>query len=202
MTSPSLAAGRFGAAAAIAVMAAAGAVSGRTPQPFERGPALEAFQQQVDDYVALHRRLERPLPPLTVTRDPRVNAAARQALAEAIRRDRAGARQGDIIAPDAAEAFRDIVADALASRSVEGFLSDLQWEHLDFHHVRAVVNAPLPDGATHEMPVVLLMVLPVLPPELEYRIVNHDLVLWDVHADLVIDYVPAAFGPSITTTLE
>jgi hypothetical protein len=45
----------------------------------------------------------------------------------------------------------------------------------------------------------LLLRLPELPEELEYRIVNCDLVLWDVHADLVIDFVPDALGPRTTT---
>jgi hypothetical protein len=34
---------------------------------------------------------------------------------------------------------------------------------------------------------------PELPEDVEYRIVNHDLVLWDIHADLVVDFLPNAF---------
>ena len=42
------------------------------------------------------------------------------------------------------------------------------------------------------MPVNVLCQLPSLPTELEYRFVNRDIVLWDVHADLVVDIIPNA----------
>ena len=42
------------------------------------------------------------------------------------------------------------------------------------------------------MPPSLLMALPQLPRELDYRIVGRDLVLHDVNADLVVDIIPNA----------
>jgi hypothetical protein len=41
-------------------------------------------------------------------------------------------------------------------------------------------------------PPTVLANLPKLPPELEYRVVGHGLVLRDVDANLVIDYIAAA----------
>jgi hypothetical protein len=38
----------------------------------------------------------------------------------------------------------------------------------------------------------LLQVLPPLPRELEYRFVDRDLVLIDIHADLVVDILKEA----------
>jgi hypothetical protein len=43
------------------------------------------------------------------------------------------------------------------------------------------------------VPPQLLQVLPPLPPELQYRIIGRSLVLWDHHANLVVDYLPGAF---------
>ena len=40
------------------------------------------------------------------------------------------------------------------------------------------------------MPPSLLMALPPLPKELDYRIVGRDLVLHDVDTDLVVDFIP------------
>lgn len=57
----------------------------------------------------------------------------------------------------------------------------------------------VPGGATHEVPAILLQRLPPLPEDVEYRILDHDLVLWDIHADLVVDFVPFAFGTVPTT---
>jgi hypothetical protein len=42
------------------------------------------------------------------------------------------------------------------------------------------------------MPPALLEVLPTLPKELEYRILGRYLVLRDVDASLILDYIPLA----------
>ena len=52
------------------------------------------------------------------------------------------------------------------------------------------MNATYPKGASlATMPPNVLEVLPRLPDGLEYRIVNTHLILWDVDADIVVDYV-------------
>ena len=60
-------------------------------------PLRHTFLQRVDSYVALHRRLEGPLPPEAVTPDPNELFAPRKALAAARRKARAGARQGEML---------------------------------------------------------------------------------------------------------
>jgi hypothetical protein len=163
------------------------------PDVFDRDVAMRLFRERVDAYAALHRRLEAPLLTLTRTRDMRRNFVARQLLATAIRKARGRAQQGDIFSPDVAFVLRAVIRRALAGRDVETLLAELNEEHPEAHRLRAVVNEPLPRGTTHEVPVVLLMVLPELPEDVEYRIVNHDLLLWDIHADLVVDVLPNAF---------
>ena len=54
-------------------------------------------------------------------------------------------------------------------------------------HLRLPVSAQM---AT--MPSALLKVLPQLPKALEYRILGRYLILRDVDASMVIDYIPAA----------
>jgi len=46
-------------------------------------------------------------------------------------------------------------------------------------------NIPL-----QSLPPTLLQNLPVLPPELEYRVVGHALVLRDIGANLIVDFIP------------
>jgi hypothetical protein len=46
------------------------------------------------------------------------------------------------------------------------------------------------------MPPELLQLFPSLPAHLEYRFIDRDLILWDSHANLIIDVIPNAFGPS------
>jgi hypothetical protein len=154
-------------------------------------PMRHTFLQRVDDYVALHRRLEGPLPPEVVTDDVNALFAPRHALAAAIRAERTAARQGDIFSPATAQYFRMLVADAVEEDGIENLLAIVEDEN-DVH-IPARVNGDYPAGRS--IPVMLpclLALLPPLPPELEYRFVGRDLILWDVHAGLIVDFVPRA----------
>jgi hypothetical protein len=55
------------------------------------------------------------------------------------------------------------------------------------------VNGDYPAGASLSfMPPCLLAELPPLPEELAYRFLGRDLVLVDLHAALVVDFIPRA----------
>jgi hypothetical protein len=53
------------------------------------------------------------------------------------------------------------------------------------------VNAKYPPGAPlPTVPANLLLNLPTLPEEVEYRIVGKHLILRDTEADIIVDYIP------------
>lgn len=159
-------------------------------------PVRHTFLQRVDDYVALHRRLEAPLPPQKVTGDVEALFAPRHALAKAIRAARPNARQGEIFSPAVARYFRMIIADALREGGIPDMLAIVE----DENDVRVVarVNGDYPAGASISlMPPCLLAALPPLPEELEYRFLGRDLILRDVHAGLIVDVVTRAI-PELT----
>jgi len=159
-------------------------------------PGRQTFMQRVDEYVALHRRLEAPLPPEVITADPEALFAPRKALSAAIRAARADARQGDIFTPAADRHFRLLVADALKKGGIKDMLAIVEDENAV--HVPARVNADYPAGRSVSlMPPCVLAVLPPLPPELRYGFVGRDLILWDIHAGLIVDFVPRAI-PAMT----
>jgi hypothetical protein len=55
------------------------------------------------------------------------------------------------------------------------------------------VNAKYPEGTPlPTMPPNLLVRLPPLPEELEYRIIGKDLILRDADANLIVDFIPGA----------
>lgn len=165
-------------------------VGGISGQP-ATDPIRHTFLQRVDEYVALHRRLEGPLPPEVVTADPEALLAPRRALAAAICKARADARQGDIFSPAMARQFRIVVAGALLEGGIEDMLASVEDENAV--KIPARVNADYPAGASISlMPPCLLEALPPLPPELEYRFLGRDLIMWDVHAGLIVDFVPRA----------
>lgn len=175
---------RYGAV--MLLVGLAGSVSSQSaPDP------RQTFLQRVDEYAELHRRLEGPLPKAVVTADPNLIVAPRRALAAAIRKARAQARQGDIFSPPVATYFRTLVADALRAGGITDMLAIVEDENAV--HTPARVNADYPAGRSISlMPGCLLLALPALPPELQYAFVGRDLILRDVHAGLIVDIVPRA----------
>jgi hypothetical protein len=150
------------------------------------------FDSGVEDYVQIHRRLERFVPPEVITRDPYMLFVSRWALAADIRRARPLARQGDIFTPELAAMFRRIVARALRDDEI-GMTVFLAEDGMTLP-IDVRVNGDYPAGGpVTTMPPTLLKALPALPPELQYRFVNFNLILWDVHAGLIVDFVPDVF---------
>lgn len=150
------------------------------------------FAANVDAYVQLHRRLEASVPPQIYTSDAELLLMSRKAMALAIRRERPLAKQGDIFSPQIAALFRRIVDKTLRQDRVdwgEFLAEDGMTLPIDVR-----VNGDYPaSGPVSTMTPTLLKALPALPDELQYRFVNMTLVLWDVHAGLIADFVPDIF---------
>jgi hypothetical protein len=159
------------------------------PAPARSTPStadvLEEFVMRVDTYVRLHQRLEAAFPALEDTRDPFSRLLNKRYLASAIRSARRHVKEGNIFGPPVEEMFRARIADAMHGRDVAvvvGPCAGEPWGPADL-----VLNEPLGEGASCPVPVLLLEALPPVPGGLEYRVVGPDLVLWDVHAEIVID---------------
>lgn len=150
------------------------------------------FDSRVEQYVQLHRRLERLVPPPIVTSDPYRLFVSRWALAREIRRERSFARQGEIFSPEVAVMFRRIVERTLREDRVDWAVF-LEQDGMTLP-IEVEVNGNYPAGGpVSTMSPTLLRALPALPPELQYRFVNMHLILWDVHAGLIVDFVPDVF---------
>jgi hypothetical protein len=153
--------------------------------------ALSEFSGGVAEYVALQRRAARPLGDADDTKKPAEITARETALANAIRSARPQAKPGDLFRPQAAAVLKKVIAENYRrSPAVRDTRKDAEAELPDF---TPVVNEVYPP--THPLgtfPPTLLMVLPPLPDELEYRIVTHHLILRDVDANLIVDVLPNA----------
>jgi hypothetical protein len=176
-----------------AVLAVAVPLVAQTDAAKQEAAALAQFDKHVADYVALHRRLEGPIPPQQLSDDMRIVHAAVEALAKEIIASRRGARQGDLFTEEVARAFKTRIARCLPADELESILAER--EPSDPVRVPALhANSRWPKGMPYNfVPPQLIKALPPLPPELQYRIVGRSLVLWDYHADLVVDYLPEAF---------
>jgi hypothetical protein len=150
------------------------------------------FQKRVDEYVALHRLLEGQVPTLKVSEDPKEIRAAIEALQEKLRQTRATAREGDIFTAEIAQLFRRLIREEFPECEIFRLLSVIAEETWEAP-IRPQVNAAYPAGAPlSTMAPSLLRIFPPLPEELQYRFVDQDLILWDEHANLVVDVVPKA----------
>ena len=153
----------------------------------ERAVTLKGFNERIGAYAAVHHRLEESLPPLSPSTSPRAALLNRTFLASAIKAARPRAKQGDIITNPVSLLFRRQLASALAGRDADAFLRELSDEHPTLEGFHVKVYDHYPDWASHEVPTVFLQVLPGLPEDIEYRVIGRDLILWDIHADLVVD---------------
>jgi nucleotide-binding universal stress UspA family protein len=140
--------------------------------------AITAFQRAADSYAFVHRQVERQLGTGTV------DAAV---LASAILRARP-VTEGRLFAPAAVEEFRSIAARATRGGCDAGELKTGAWDLLH--------AAGKPASGTAAITACLLRALPALPPELEYRSAGTVLLVVDVHANLVVDILPALLAGS------
>lgn len=173
------------AVSVVGVSVAAGYATGRRD-------GLQLFAEHVAAYAELRQRVVAAFPPWTVTDDVESIFRRRTDLGAAIRAERRNARQGDIFGPSAAAAVRGVIAAALSNVDVEFMLQGLYEECEMPAGYRPQVNSGYPTWATHEMPFRLLAALPALPAGIQYRLIDHDLLLWDVDANLIVDVLPDA----------
>jgi hypothetical protein len=165
----------------------ASAVQGQH-QPPDAG--LRSFTDNVARYAALRARLEEPLPAFDDPRRDRWTLLLmRRYLASAIRTARRAAEPGCVFGP-AAALFREEIARGIYDTDVEGLVDGPGDEAfvLDL-----ALNEPIPGWALSPLPQPLLERLPPLPVAIEYRIAAGALILWDTHAEILIDALPDAF---------
>jgi hypothetical protein len=95
--------------------------------------------------------------------------------------------------------FRQLVADSIGERDGETFLAELGGGVSAPSGMHPTVNEPYSMTAVFRIPLDVRLGLPSLPAELDYRIAAHDLLLWDIYAGIVVDFVPHAFVTPVVT---
>jgi len=153
---------------------------------------LQEFKKRIDAYRALHNKAVDQVGPLDPTKSPKQIADREQALGEAIRALRAGAKQGDVIAPQTGAILRTIIHNEYAHRGQLALRNrqDAQDELPDF---TPAVNQVYPTAhPLATFPPLVLRQLPPLPKPLEYRFVQRSLILRDSEANLIVDVLPDA----------
>lgn len=151
--------------------------------------AVAAFVQRVETYVALHRKLEDAAPKLPDDATPQQIAQRERVLGEQITVARATARPGDIFTPAMATYTRQLFRQVLSGRQGQRLRAAIMDENVAELTLRVNQQYPTKIPLT-TMPTAVLMALPQLPEDLEYRVVARSLILLDPHAGIVVDFVP------------
>ena len=166
----------------------------KEPAPNPADAVFADFSKRVSDYVTLRNELAATMGPLDETKSQAEIAARAATLAELIknRRDSAGAKPGDLFTAEVATIIATTIKQEYSRRpdSVQETREDQQEELPDFiPRVDSLYPTTYPLAT---FPPTLLPLLPPLPKEVEYRIVQHYLILRDIEANLIIDFMPRA----------
>ena len=154
--------------------------------------ALAGFLDRVNEYVKVHQKLEATLPHLPKEATPQQIDNNQRALGALIKDARRGARQGDIFTPESQIVIKRLLAKVFGGPDGPALKASIMDENPGIPKI--VVNERYPDTVPlSTIPPQVLQGLPKLPEEMEFRFVGNTLVLMDVHAHIIADYIPDAF---------
>ena len=163
-----------------------------TPTSVET-PVLDTFNEQVAAYLRLQDGVRRQLALQRLFADPEDLFSAMRSMQAGIRAARPDARPGSIFTPAMGTLIRARLQQRLVvcNYAVEDVLAFLNEERMP-GAPEPRVNGPFPWTVGSAMWPTLLAVLPPLPPQLQYRFFDRDLVMIDIDADVVIDVLKDA----------
>jgi len=166
------------------------------PTSEDDAASVVEFQGRLRQYDSVRQKLDASLPIQAVSSNPAEILAIIEAHHTALLSARQTARQGEMFSPSIAGLFRRWIVDSLHGVTAEEFLLMITEDDAP-PMAPPCVNSTYPEGgALTTMPPQLLQMLPRLPLGLEYRFIGRDLILWDPHADLIIDVIPHALAAS------
>ena len=180
----------FARVVAVIVVASLWGGAGCSKPPAEDTPTVPEFEKRIAAYLEVQKKATADLPALKRTDDPVEITAREVAMGAAIRAARANAKQGDIIVPETAAYLRKLVKEDLQSRTPE----ERKLMKDEIPPFTPTVNQTYPsDHPIATFPATLLKIMPTLPEGLEYRLLSNALIIRDVKANLIIDYILDVF---------
>jgi hypothetical protein len=171
-----------------------------TPAPSAPAPAPgdqpvnpdAGFLQRVNQYVALHQRLENTLPHLSKESSPQEIDKHQRALGQMIQRERQGAKPSDVFTPESQAMIKRLLTKVFGGADGPALKASIMEENPGIPGLR--VNQRYPDTVPlSTIPPQVLQGLPRLPEEMEFRFIGNTLILMDVHAHIIADLIPNAF---------
>jgi hypothetical protein len=150
---------------------------------------LVDFKERLDKYISLRKSADDHTPPLKKTDDPAEIKTAQESLGKRIRDLNINAKHGDVFTPEISALFRRLLHPEVTDKGTKEAIKDDNPGTVPY----LKVNAPYPDKEPlSTVPPNVLMTLPRLPDDIEYRFVGKNMILRDVRANLIIDYIQNA----------
>jgi hypothetical protein len=186
-------------AALVVAAAACGSYLPPTIVPAARLPALESFRMALQAYVDQTQPFRKDaaargdaVPDGAIGSDAAVRMRQRT-LAEAIQHTvRPMAQQGDLLSPSVARLIRQQLATASSGPKADIIRDEMQEQNegLTAEATTVAVNQMV---SAPRVPPVLVDLLPQLPQQVEFAFRGRTLILRDVDADVVVDFILMAF---------
>ena len=160
----------------------------------EDAQLIAVFSKRVEAYVELHRKAERTLPARPDKPTSQQLDTHERALARLIAQGRPRAQQGDIFSKDSRAYFRRQIARTLSGPDGAQIRGSIMDENPG-RRIQLGINSRYPDEIpVSTMPAQMLAALPKLPEELEFRFIGERLILLDIHAHLIVDFIEDALS--------
>jgi hypothetical protein len=150
------------------------------------------FKKRVDEYVKLREKAVAAIPvDLQEKSKPAEINAAEKTLAQKVREARPAAKAGDIFTPATQASFRRLLRPPLAKGAEaadnKAIIKD---DAPAAKEVPFKVNAEYPKKVPlSTVPPDVLLTLPTLPKDMEYRFAGKHLLLFDVKANIIVDFM-------------
>jgi hypothetical protein len=149
------------------------------------------FLKRLQQYVELHKKMEATLPKLPDEASPVDIDKHQRELGRLMEQARPQAQPCDVFKKDSRAYFRRQMQRVFAGPEGRELKASIMDENPG--PIRLRVNGRYPDTVPlSTMPSQVLLAIPRLPEELEYRFIGDRLILLDVHAHTIIDYIDDA----------
>ncbi len=160
----------------------------------EDAQALATMNDRLREYVDLHVKLEQSLPRVPTDATPKQIDASQRAFEKLMRETRRTAKPGDLFTAEARPVIKRLLATVFGGPEGKQLKASIMDENpVDPIALKLTVNGRYPDSVPlTSIPPMVLQTLPKLSEDLEYRFIGDWLILLDVHAHVIADYIDDA----------
>ena len=153
--------------------------------------ALATMNDRLKEYLDLRTKIERSLPKLPKEATPQEIDKNQRAMEKLVREARATAKTGDIFTVEARPVIQRLLATIFGGPDGKQLKAAIMDENQAKPSVvKLVVNGRYPDTVPlATVPPQLLQTLPKLTEDLEYRFIGDSLILLDVRAHVIADFI-------------